>query len=287
MTVTGVAVLAGVVGWPVTHSLSPVLHNAWISFAGLDAAYVPFAVRPEGFRRWLEGLRAGGGVRGLNVTMPYKAQALEAADDVSEAARLAGGANRLVFGDGGAIEADSTDGAGVLAAFAEQAPGWRAEAGPAVVFGAGGAGGAMAYALVRAGAPQVRVVARDRAKAARLCAPFPTARAFAWDEAATALRDATAVLNATPLGFRGLGELDLPWNAVPPGAVVMDAVMSPLETPLLCAARARGHVTVDGLAMLIGQARPSFEAFFGRPPPPEVDVRARALGAIAARERGG
>ncbi len=284
MRITGRAMVAGVVGWPVAQSLSPVLHNAWIEALGLDAAYVPFAVRPDGFDRWLDGLREGG-VRGLNVTMPFKARALAAADRATATARRAGGANTLVFEDDDVLSADSTDGRGVLAAFAEQAPAWCATRGPVVVYGAGGAAGAAVEALLDAGAPQVRVVARDPAKAAFLTQGLgPAARVFAWAEADRALEDASAVINATSLGFQGRDPLALPWEALPPDAVVMDAVMSPLDTPLLREARARGHATVDGLAMLIGQARPSFEAFFGVAPPREVDVRALALAEIARRE---
>ena len=284
MRITGRAVVAGVVGWPVAQSLSPVLHNAWIAALGLDAAYVPFAVRPDGFDRWLDGLREGG-VRGLNVTMPFKGRALAAADRATAAARRAGGANTLVFGADDALAADSTDGRGLLAAFAEQAPAWRPQAGPVAVYGAGGAAGAAMEALLDAGAPQVRVVARDPAKARALTEGLgPAVRVFAWADAERALVGATAVINATSLGFQGRDPLVLPWAAVPPDAVVMDMVTSPLETPLLREARARGHATVDGLAMLIGQARPSFEAFFGVPPPADLDVRALALAAIAERE---
>lgn len=283
-TITGRAVVAGVVGWPVAQSLSPVLHNAWIAALGLDAAYVPFAVRPDGFDRWLDGLREGG-VRGLNVTMPFKARALAAADRATAAARRAGGANTLVFEADDALSADSTDGRGVLAAFAEQAPAWRAATRPVVVYGAGGAAGGAIEALLDAGAPQVRVVARDPDKARELTQALgPAARVYAWPDAEAALAEASAVINATSLGFQERDPLELPWAAAPPDAVVMDMVMSPLQTPLLRAARARGHATVDGLAMLIGQARPSFEAFFGVPPPAGVDVRGLALAAIAVRE---
>ena len=280
MRITGAAVVAGVVGWPVAQSLSPVLHNAWIEASGLDAVYVPFAVRPQGFDRWLEGLREGG-VRGLNVTMPFKSQALAGADVATDVARRAGGANTLVFGEDDRIHADSTDGRGVLAAFAEQAPGWTAARGPVALFGAGGAAGAAVAALLDAGVPEVRVLARDPVRA-RAGLPL-SARILAWSQAEAALDGVTALLNATPLGFRGEGALDPPWRALAPDAVVMDMVSSPVDTVLLQAARARGHATVDGLAMLIGQARPSFQAFFGRPPPQDVDVRALALAAIARR----
>ena len=174
----------------------------------------------------------------------------------------------------------------MLAALSEQAPRWRAHDGPVAVFGAGGAAGSAIAAVQGAGAPAVRVVVREPGKARRLQEAFgDVLTVFPFAAQAEALQGVSALVNATPLGFRGAADLDLAWDVTPPGAVVVDMVTAPLDTGLLRAARARGHVTVDGLAMLIGQARPSFEAFFGVPPPIEVDVRALALRAIA--ERGG
>jgi shikimate dehydrogenase len=259
-------VQAGVVGSPIAHSLSPLIHATWIRAAGLDARYVAHGPEtPEAFEALLDQGRRGA-LRGLNVTAPYKEQAYAAADQVSEAARLVGSANLLVFEDG-RIRADSTDGLGLMNALGEQAPGLQVEAKPAVILGAGGAARAAAGALVSAGA-QVRILNRSRDRAERLAADLGPAVAVVED--ASAFIDATLVVNA--LSVRP----DLDVGRLDPGTVVMDMTYRPLETPLLAAARARGLVGVDGLAMLIGQARPSFQAIFGIPVP-ETDVRERVL----------
>ena len=274
--ITGATMVAGVAGAPVRHSLSPLIHNAWIAAAGLDAVYVAFSPKPDGFRAFAEGLR-GGVVRGLNVTLPFKADALAVADRASDVARKAGAANLLVFEADGTIVADNTDGAGLLAAFAEQAPAFDPLRGAVAILGAGGAGRGAAAAFVQAGAPQVRIVNRTRARAEAIAKALgPTVRAYGLDEARAAFEGAAALVNATSVGLTGDAPLDLPLDALPASAAVMDMVYKPLRTSLLDAAAARGLRTVDGLAMLIGQARPSFEAFFGQPPP-DLDVRTLAL----------
>jgi shikimate dehydrogenase len=278
-TITGATTVVGVAGAPVRHSLSPLLHNAWIAAVGLEAVYVAFSPPAHRFRAFAEGLR-GGAVRGLNVTLPFKADALAVADRASDIARRSGAANLLVFEPDGTIVADNTDGAGLLAAFAEQAPAFSPTAGPVVIVGAGGAGRGAAAAFVAAGATQVRVVNRTRARAEEIARALgPTVIAFGLDEARTAFDQAAAVVNATSVGLTADAPLNLPLDALPASAAVMDMVYKPLRTPLLEAAAARGLATVDGLAMLIGQARPSFEAFFGQPPP-DFDVRTLALQAL-------
>jgi shikimate dehydrogenase len=275
--ISGCTVVAGVAGRPVAHSLSPRIHNAWLEAAAIDGVYVPFAPDDRGFERLVEGFR-GGAIRGLNVTLPFKEAALAIASQPSEAALAAGAANLLVFEADGRIVADNTDGVGMLGAFAAQAPLWRARKGPVVVLGAGGAARGAAAALVLAGAPQVLVVNRTLSKAQVLADRLGAAvRALPWAEATAAMREATAVINATSAGLADQGGLDVPLEATPDGCAVMDMVYKPLETPLLRRARELGRPTVDGLEMLIRQAEPSFEAFFGAPPPAEVDVRALAL----------
>ncbi|MEO6379401.1 MAG: shikimate dehydrogenase [Caulobacteraceae bacterium] len=277
-SVSGAAIVAGVVGAPVRHSLSPLLHGAWIAAAGIDAAYVPFAPPEDGFRAFVEGLR-GGAIAGLNVTLPFKQDALALADLADPLARAAGAANLLLFHKDGRIEARNTDGPGLLAAFAAQAPAFDPKARPIVVLGAGGAARGAVAALLQAGAPEVRVLNRTLARAEALAADFPAARAVAWEEADGALGDVGAVINATSGGLNG-SKFSFSVDATPPEAVVMDMVYKPLRTEFLKAASASGRATVDGLAMLIGQAEPSFEAFFGRPPPTNVDVRGLALKAL-------
>ncbi len=275
MKVTGAALVAGVVGSPVTHSLSPLIHGAWIEAARLDAVYAPFAARTEDFGLFVKSLR-GGVIRGLNVTVPFKERALELATRVSERARRAGAANLLIFEPAGAIVADNTDGVGMLAALAEQAPGFDAASGPAVILGAGGAARGAAAALVDAGVPEVRVVNRTHERAVAL-ADAVGAKAMALGSAA--FEGAALIINATTLGLGGGAGPAAAFQAARPGAVALDMVYRPLRTEFLERAAKAGLVTVDGLAMLIGQARPSFEAFFGAAPP-DIDVRALCLAAL-------
>lgn len=280
MTISGRAMVAGVIGRPVGHSLSPGLHGAWIAAAGLDALYAPFEPGSEAdFPTLARGLKVGG-VRGVNVTLPFKAQALAMADVVDAAAAQAGAANLLLFRADGLIEARNTDGVGLLAAFAEQAPAVDLAGGPVVILGAGGAARGAAAALKGAGTPALRIVNRTLERAGALAAEFGGA-AYALDEAEQAFEGAVAIINASSAGLGDGPARDWPLEAAPRQAAVMDMVYKPLETPLLQKARALGLARVDGLAMLIGQARPSFEAFYGAPPPRAVDVRVlleRALG---------
>ncbi len=268
--ITGETRIAGVVGHPVRHSLSPVIHNAWIAAAGLDAAYLPFAPPEEGFEALVEGLR-GQVVLGLNVTIPFKERALALADHRTPAAERAGAANLLTFRPDGSVAADNTDGAGLIAALGGAG---FAPASPVMVLGAGGAARGAVTSLLDAGVPSVRVVNRSLDRAREVAALDGRVLALGWDQARQALDGVAAVVNATSLGMVGQPPLELSLDLAPPTAVVMDMVYKPLKTGLLAAAEARGHPIADGLAMLIAQARPSFEAFFGRPPPSGVDVRA-------------
>lgn len=258
--------VAGVAGRPIGHSLSPLIHNAWIAAAGLDAVYRAF--EPADADAFAELVRAGrdGSLRGLNVTAPFKEQALALADDASDTARACGSANLLVF-DNGRVRADSTDGVGLLAALAEQAPDLSPAGRSVVVLGAGGAARAAVVALSALGA-RVGILNRTEARARRL----------AEDLGATvvgpeALAGAALVVNA----LSAPPAIDI--GALGPDAVLMDMTYRPLETAFLAAGRARGLIGVDGLAMLIGQARPSFRALFGEAAP-AIDVRAAALQAL-------
>jgi shikimate dehydrogenase len=278
--ITGTTLVAGVVGAPIRHSLSPLLHNAWIAAAGLDAVYVAFPPPPERFTAFVEGCR-GGAIRGLNVTLPFKEAALACADHATPSAKAAQAANLLVFERDGTITADNTDGAGLLGAFAAQAPGFDPKAGPVVILGAGGAARGAAAAFAAAGCPEIRIVNRTFSKALSLAADLGSpVHALEPGAGKKAFGDAIAVVNATSAGLDGAGALDIPLAETPKGAVVMDMVYKPLVTPFLAQAKALGRPTVDGLEMLVRQAVPSFEAFFGQPPPAQVDVRAIALKAL-------
>ena len=278
--ITGATVLAGVVGRPITHSMSPVLHNAWLAAAGIDGVYAPFDVRPENFASFINGLR-GGSLSGLNVTVPFKTQALVLADEVSDRARLAQAANVLVFGAEGKIVADNTDGLGLLSAFAVQAPGFDPAAAPVAILGAGGAARGAAAAFLSAGARDIRIINRTVARAEAIAADLGgCVRAYGLDQAGPGFDGVGALINATSAGLSDGGGLDVPIAATPPRAVVMDMVYKPLLTPFLAQAQGLGRRTVDGLEMLIGQAIPAFQAFFGRPPPEGVDVRTLAKQAL-------
>ena len=280
--ITGKTIVAGVVGRPVAHSLSPVLHNAWLAASGIDGVYVAFAPDAQGFERFADGMR-GGAIRGVNVTVPFKEAALQVADRASARAEAAGAANVLLFEADGRTVADNTDGLGLLAAFAAQAPDWEPYAGPVAVFGAGGAARGAVAALLERGVPRVFVINRTIRKAEVLAAAMgPKVAALPLSHAAGALRDATAVINATTVGLNDQGDLDIPLSQAPPTLVVMDMVYKPLETGLLRQAAATGRTTVDGLEMLLGQARPAFELFYGQTAPADVNVRMLALEALNA-----
>lgn len=262
-------IVAGVAGNPIGHSLSPAIHHAWIAAADLDADYHAFEpADAAAFDRLLEDGRAGA-LRGLNVTAPFKEQALARADVVSPTASACGSANLLLFEDR-RLRADSTDGAGLLAALSEQAPHLRLAGATAVVLGAGGAARAAVSALRDAGAA-VTVINRTRSRAEALAAQLGATAG-----GAEALAGADLVVNALSV------PPDIDLAALPAHAVLMDMTYRPLQTAFLAAGRARGLAPVDGLAMLIGQARPSFEALFGVASPP-IDVRAVALAAMGAR----
>jgi shikimate dehydrogenase len=281
MTVRASTRIAGVLGRPVAHSLSPVLHNAWLKAAEIDGVYIALSPTAAHFRSLVEGMR-GGTVAGFNITVPFKADALALADIADAAASGAGAANVLFFHADGSIEARNTDGIGLLAAFTEQAPMFHVEHRPVVILGAGGGARGAAAAVRSLGDRQIRIVNRTLNKAEALAEAFG-GRAYGLEAAALAFAGAGSIINATSVGLGETAALLWPLHAAPDDAVVMDMVYRPLETPLLSAAKARGLRTVDGLAMLIGQARPSFEAFFGVPPPDTVDARQLLLDALDSK----
>jgi len=270
---SGKARLAVVIGWPVAHSRSPRLHGFWLERYGIDGAYLPFAVRPEDLAAALGALPLLG-LRGVNVTLPHKEAALGLCARVSEAARRIGAVNTIIVGEDGALEGSNTDGFGFLAHLTASQPSFRPESGPAVLLGAGGAARAIAVALLDAGVPELRLANRTASRAAALAAELgPRVRPVAWADRASALAGSALLVNSTTMGMSGQAPLDLDLSRLPRQAVVYDIVYVPLETPLLAAARARGNAAVDGLGMLLHQARPGFAAWFGREP--EVDAALR------------
>ncbi|WP_295170413.1 shikimate dehydrogenase [uncultured Brevundimonas sp.] len=261
--ITGAAMVAGIAGNPVAHSLSPVIHNAWLAAGGINGAYVPFApADAAGFEALVAAGRAGL-IMGLNVTAPFKEQAFALADQATAAARLTSSANILQI-ENGRVLADSSDGIGLMRGLREQAPDLDVAGRPVVMLGAGGAARAGSGALVEAGA-EVRIVNRSPDRAQALAVDLgPSVRVMTAEDA---FDGAALVINALSV------PPSIDFDRIAPGTVVMDMTYKPLATPFLTAARERGLPTVDGLAMLIGQAAPSFEALFRRPPPP-LDLRA-------------
>jgi shikimate dehydrogenase len=270
--------LAGVAGWPVHHSRSPRLHGHWLTRYGIVGYYVPLAVAPSDLAEVLKTLPKIG-FRGLNVTIPHKEAALALAAEATERARAIGAANTLVFLEGGGFRADSTDGIGFRENMIERRPGWSAAAGAALVLGAGGAARAIVSALLEYGAPEVRLANRTERRAEELAARFGSrVRVVRWCEAEEAMRGAATIVNTTSLGMTGQPPLELRFNAADPGAVVTDIVYEPLTTPFLARAEAAGLATVDGLGMLLHQAAPGFEAWFGRRPEVDAALRRAVLG---------
>ena len=272
--ISGEAKLAGVMGWPVAHSRSPRLHGYWLEKYRIDGAYLPLPVAPEHFSQALRVL-ANLGFRGVNVTVPHKEEALAAVDTADAQARLIGAVNTVIMREDGSLEGRNTDGIGFLAQLKDRAPGWLAPAGPAVVIGSGGAARAIVATLKEAGVPEIRLVNRTLARAEALAMAFGgPLMVVPWINRVGALRDAAIVVNCSTLGMHGQPDLDLELTGLKPGAAVFDCVYSPLETPLLAQARRKGLVPVDGLGMLIHQARPGFKAWFGIDPEITDDLRA-------------
>ena len=283
MSISGRAKLAGVVGWPVAQSLSPRLHGHWLAAHGVDGAYVPLAVKREDFARAIEMLRACG-FAGVNVTVPHKEAAFAIAHEADDAARAAGAANLLLF-DGGRITGRNTD-AGGLAASLTEALGKNALQGKtAALLGAGGAARAAILALDALGAGEIRIVGRNPVRAEHLAREFShrtkaLLRAFGWLSWPGAAHNAGILVNATSAGMSGKQALDLVLDPLPVTAVVADLVYNPLETELLKQAEARGNRTVDGLGMLMHQAVPAFEAFYGERPQVTAALRSELKKAL-------
>jgi shikimate dehydrogenase len=270
----GAPIRACVVGWPVAHSRSPLIHGYWLDRLGIAGSYGREAVRPEEAAGFLRNLRARGYV-GCNVTIPHKEMAYTVADEALPAARAAGAANTLWY-EGNRLLADNSDGAGFVSNLRSALPDFRLAGSVVSVLGAGGSARGIVYALLQAGVCQVRVFNRTRARADGLAGAFgERVRAFDWSDRNERSRGVALLVNTTPLGMARAGTLEVDLDALDRGAVVADIVYVPLVTPLLAAARQRGLATVDGLGMLLHQAVPGFERWFGVRP--EVTAELRAL----------
>lgn len=265
--------LAGVIGFPISHSKSPRLHRHWLRRYGLLGDYVPLHVHEDSLETVLRTMPKMGFV-GCNVTIPHKTNVMRIADQISDRATLVGAANTLIFKEDGKIYADNTDGYGFMANVKQGAPDWVPSSGPAAVFGAGGAARAIIVALAEAGVPEIRLSNRTRPKAEALRAEFGARiRVVDWVQAGNLLDEAKTVINTTALGMTGAPEFRVPLDGLRPDMVVTDIVYTPLKTRLLQEAERAGCTTVDGLGMLLHQGVPGFERWFGMRPDVDEDLR--------------
>jgi shikimate dehydrogenase len=267
-------VLAGVMGWPVAHTRSPAIHNHWIAKYGLKGAYVQLPVQPERLEAAIRGLAALG-FAGCNVTVPHKESAMRFMDELHPAARRVAAINTIVVQPDGRLLGMNNDGAGYIQSLRDADATWRGDAGPALVLGAGGAARAIVVALLDEGAPELRITNRTLERAQALADDFgDRVKVVPWAERNEAMAGVSLLVNTTSLGMHGQAPLDVALDALPLEAMVSDAVYIPLETPLLADARMRGHRTVNGLGMLLNQARPAFQSWFGVLPEVTPELRA-------------
>jgi shikimate dehydrogenase len=265
--------LAGIMGWPVEHSLSPRAHQFWLKTNKITGGYTKLAVKPENLAAELRALPERG-FCGVNLTVPHKEAALGIVDRIDELARRVGAINTVIVRPGGKLEGRNTD----VFGFSENLSkaGYKPN-GPALILGAGGAARAATAALLDLGVKDIRIMNRTRAHAESLAGDFGlNVILHTWGDI-SALEDAHLLVNATSLGLKGQPPLEINIDALPKTAWITDMVYAPLETDLLKRGKARGNLCVDGLGMLLHQARPAFAAFFGRDPAVTSDLRAYVL----------
>ena len=259
-------VLAGVMGWPVAHTRSPAIHNHWIAQYSLKGAYVQLPVQPQNLEAAIRGMPALG-FAGCNITVPHKVNAMQLMDTLHPAARRVAAINTVVVQADGSLLGMNNDGYGYIQSLRDAQPDWRGDAGPALVMGAGGAARAIVVALLDEGVPEVRLCNRTQEKAQALKDAFgDRVTVVPWADRNSAMAGVRLLVNTTTQGMHGQPALDVALDDLPAEALVSDAIYIPLETPLLAAARQRGHQTVNGLGMLLNQARPAFQAWFGVQP---------------------
>ena len=269
--------LAGVMGWPVAHSRSPLIHNYWLQKYGLTGSYVQLPVVPGTLATAIPGLKALG-FKGCNLTIPHKVEAMAFMDELDIMARRMGAMNTIVVQADGSLKGFNNDGYGYIQSLLDAKPDWRADAGPVTVLGAGGAARAVVLSLADRGAKEIRLLNRSPAAAQALANEFgdefgEVVKALPWADRHAALDGIALLINTTSQGMHGNPALDLQLNALPTTALVSDVIYVPLETPLLQAAKARGNPVVNGLGMLLNQARPAFEAWFGISPEITPELR--------------
>lgn len=265
--------LAGVMGWPVMHSRSPMLHNYWFQRHQLAGTYVPLAIEPEGLAAALRALHPLG-FAGCNLTIPHKQQAMTIVDEVDEVAKRIGAISCVVVRADGSLAGSNNDCYGFIHNIKQEQPGWRADAGPVVVIGAGGGSRAVCYSLAQEGAKEIRLVNRGFDRAQGIAEEFGgPIKALPWEQRHDALEGAAMVVNTTSQGMVGQPALDIKLDKLPTSALAADIIYIPLETPFLAAARQRGNRTVNGLGMLLHQGRPAWKAWFGIEPEVTPELR--------------
>jgi len=271
---------AGVVGWPISHSLSPRLHGFWLNKYNIEGAYLSFAVAPEALGDFISAM-PDKGITGLNVTVPHKESIFPFLDEVGEVAQKIGAVNMVTLREG-QLYGSNTDAYGFLTNLQQKAPLWSAEQGPVVIIGAGGAARAAIVSLLAEGVPEIRLFNRTRGRADKLAERYddPRLKVYDWAERSQKLSEISLLVNTTLLGMTGQPPLDIDLSLLSPLAVVYDIVYNPLVTDLLKQAKLRGNPCVDGLGMLLYQAAPAFEAWFGQAPMVDQDLRNYMLGGL-------
>jgi shikimate dehydrogenase len=265
--------VAGVMGWPVAQSRSPKLHGYWLDKYKIPGSYILLPVQPERLSDAIKGLRAFG-FAGCNVTIPHKIAVMDLVDRVEPLAKRIGAVNLIVAEPDGSLSALNRDGYGFIQCLRDARPDWRADSGPIVVLGAGGGSRAAVVSMADEGAREIRLVNRTVSKAEKIAeAGGPSVKVFPWEKRAEALDGAATLVNCTSLGMVGQPPLEIALDALPKSALVCDIIYNPLETAFLAAARKRGNTTVNGLGMLLHQARPAFKAWFGTMPEVTPDLR--------------
>ncbi len=265
--------MAGVMGWPVMHSRSPMIHNFWFAQQGLAGSYVPLAIRPEGLEAALRALHPLG-FAGCNVTIPHKQEAMKIVDEIDESARKIGAISCVTVRPDGSLLGSNNDAFGFIRNVQHSEPSWRADAGPIVVMGAGGGSRAVCYGLMQAGAKEIRLVNRNLARAEAVANEFGAPiKAYPWAQRHDVLAGAAMLVNTTSQGMVGQTPLDLSLDKLPNTALVTDIVYIPLTTPLLAAAKARGNKTVAGLGMLLHQGPLAWKLWFGLEPTVSEELR--------------
>ena len=271
---------AGVIGWPISHSLSPYLHRFWLKEHSVHGEYLPVAVNVEKLEEFLKGL-ADNGWRGINITLPHKQAAMEFVDDLDPTARRIGAINTIIVKPNGSLKGTNTDGYGFLKNLQGFQSEWEVVDEPVVVLGAGGAARAVLIALIESGSSEIRLVNRNQIRAEDLAAEFNgPISVYNWSDRSAILSEARLLVNTTSLGMTGQAPLKIDLKKLPLRAVVNDIVYTPLETELLKNARRRGNRTVDGLGMLLHQARVGFSAWFGVDPEVSNSLRTHVLNAM-------